>query len=383
MKLGESLINEGLITQEQLDEALKCHVIFGVKLGSSLIELGFVQEDALLDLLSRKLGVPSVTHEELLNVPSEAIERMTPALAEKFRVIPVRLENKRLYVAMSDPTDFKTQEELSFITGNVIIPNIAADIQILYALEKYYGVKLDHRYMSASCELQKIRIKNKEAVSDEFVFDDSKYTISAEYEVNAVTGALLDAPVQKAVDSEPAEQEPVVPPAPTVTRTSDLYSIDKLCLDFSQAILSDDVADLMIKYLRQDYTTCALLAIRKNSAVGWKALVNGKESRDFEEITIDLSDSQEISDLLAGKQLYFGALSETSANLPVIMALKLPRFNPVLLLPVVMNERVVVVLVVSADEEVLQRKLSELQKLVNKASLIFQILVLKTKLLQT
>jgi hypothetical protein len=110
LKLGELLISEGKITQGQLDEALKCHVIFGIKLGSSLVELGFIKEDVLNDLLSRKLGVPLVSHAELNDVPSEAVARFSPAVAEKYRVMPIRLENKRLHVAMSDPTDFKTQK---------------------------------------------------------------------------------------------------------------------------------------------------------------------------------------------------------------------------------------------------------------------------------
>jgi hypothetical protein len=187
------LISEGKITQGQLDEALKCHVIFGIKLGSSLVELGFIKEDVLNDLLSRKLGVPLVSHAELNDVPSEAVARFSPAVAEKYRVMPIRLENKRLHVAMSDPTDFKTQEELSFITGNIIVPSIAPNIQILKAIEKYYNVRLDHRLVSASRELQKIRDRNTINKPDGFGAGDSQSTIITDHETVTESNELIHA----------------------------------------------------------------------------------------------------------------------------------------------------------------------------------------------
>ena len=382
IKLGELLINEGIITQGQLDEALKCHVIFGVKLGSSLIELGFVREEVLLNLLSRKLGVPPVNHAELFGVPSEVIACLSPAVAEKFRVVPVNLENKRLHVAMSDPTDFKAQEELSFITGNIIVPNIAPDIQILYALEKYYGVKLDHRYVSASCELKKMRNQSNVEEAPAFVTDESKYSISADCEKADESRELINVPIPKELIGESADRETASPKL-TDRQTIQLYTIDKLSLEFSRAKVSDDVADVFIKYLGQEFNRCALMTIRGNMAVGWRAVVNGKQVRGFENISLELSKSSELSEIFVGKHYYSGILTESLANLPIIKALNLSAFNPVLSLPVVMNDRVVAMIVVSSDAVSLQRRLAELQKLVYKASLTFQIMVLKNKLLQT
>lgn len=382
LKLGELLIDEGIITQTQLEEALKCHIIFGIKLGSSLIELGFIQEDVLLQLLSRKLRVPPVSHAELNEVPYDVIARLSPAVAEKFRVIPVRFENRRLHVAMSDPTDFKAQEELSFITGNVIVPNIAADIQILYALEKYYGVKLDHRYVRANCELQKIRTQNTSDESDAFVTDENKYTISADFEKRTESNDLINITIPKGLDRNLPDED-FETRERSVRQSIELYTIDKLSLDFSKARNSDDVADIFIKYLGQEFNKCALLTIRGNSAVGWRAVVSGKQVKSFEQMTLEVSKSSEISEIFTGKHYFFGTLAESQANLPFTTALNLTAFNTILLLPVVMNDRVVAMIAVSSDAMSLQRRLGELQKLVYKASLTFQILVLKNKLLQT
>ncbi len=406
LKLGELLISEGIITQDQLDEALKCHVIFGVKLGSSLIELGFVKEDVLLNLLSRKLGVPPVTFDELFHAPPDVIARISPAVAEKFRVIPIRLDNKRLHVAMTDPTDLMAQEELAFITGNIIVPAIAPDIQILYALEKYYGVKFDHRYVSANYGIQRMRLQSTVDESDGFITDDSKYTISADYSspageatpqpapptpaasapspipaptsAPAQTGGLLNVTVPKNIRNEQPSPEADAPTSLGLER----YTVDKLSLDFSKTATRDEVADVFIRYLGQEFTCCALMTLRGTIAFGWRAAVGGLPVKGFEDVNLDLSKSSELSEIYTGKHYYLGPLAESSAAAPLIQALGLAA-NPILALPVVMNERIVALIAVSAEPSSLLRLLEELQKLVYKASLTFQILVLKNKLLQT
>ncbi|MDA8430368.1 MAG: hypothetical protein M0T70_14030 [Geobacteraceae bacterium] len=382
IKLGELLIKEGAITQDQLDEALKCHIIFGIKLGSSLIELGFIQESVLVNLLSKKLGVPAVGHSELFDVPADVIARLSSAVAEKFRVIPVRVENKRLYVAMSDPTDFKVQEELSFITGNIIVPLIAPEVYILVALEKYYAVTRDHRYVCVSTELQKRKDRQLQDESEDFITDEAKFTISADFAESGAGTELLTIRI-------PTDLHSVAPKKDSDNRrlsqkqTLELYTIDRLSRDFSTARDRDDVANIFIKYLGQEFTKGALLTIRGNGAVGWRAVSSERLIKDFETITLEISKSSELSEILIGKHYFFGPLSESPSNLPIIKALQLKASDTVLSLPVVMNDRVVAMLVVSSDVISLQQRLGELQKLVYKASLTFQILVLKNKLLQT
>lgn len=382
IKLGELLISEGVITQDQLDEALKCHIMFGVKLGSSLIELGFIQEDVLVNLLSKKLGVAAVSHSELLNVPDDVINRLSPAVAEKFRVVPVRLENKRLYVAMSDPTDFLAQEELSFITGNVIVPLIAPEVQILFALENYYAVARDYRYVCVTTELQKKKERETLGFNDGLVVGESTYMMrpveGEGINENDFFNVSIPIDLQNAALSVVSDTQQL-----SQKQTLELYTIDRLSLDFSEARNRDDVANIFIKYLGQEFTKCALLTIRGNNAVGWRAVSCERQINNFETVTLELSISAELSGMLFGSQYFLGPLSESAANMPIIVALNLGPSDTVLSLPVVMNGRVVAMIVVSSDGISLQQRLGELQKLVYKASLTFQILVLKNKLLQT
>ncbi len=382
LKLGELLINEGVITQAQLDEALKCHTFFGIKLGSSLIELGFVQEDVLVALLSKKLGVPAVTLSEILDVPSGIIERISPAVAEKFRVIPIRLENKRLYIAMADPTDFKSQEELSFITGNVIMPMIAPEVNILHALEKHYSVSRDYRYVCVSTELQKRKERKSLDWSDGLVVGESRFAPVSDTIGGGTGNNLLNVSIPSDLYYSSPFDNPEIREL-SQQQVLEQYTIDKLSLDFADAKNRDDVASTFIKYLGQEFVKGALMTIRGNHAFGWRAVNSEKEIAGFETVSLELSKSSELSEMLIGRHYFFGPLSETATNLPIIRSLKLAASDTVLALPVVMNTRVVAMIIVSSDFIRLQQRITELQKLVYKASLAFQILVMRNKLLQT
>lgn len=379
LKLGELLLSEKIITQAQLDEALKCHIIFGIKLGSSLIELGLVKEDVLVNLLSRKLGVPAVSNAELMNVPISVLDRLSAAVAEKFRVVPVRLENKRLHVAMSDPTDLTSLEELSFITGNRVLPMIAAEIQVLRALEKHYGIARDHRYVWATSNLQKDRDKEALDLVQGLMLNEQNFDSEAEPEASSPFKDLLHVPVLTGLkDSVQIEVEGI-----NEADSDEIYTIDSLSLDFAAAKNRDDIADVFIRYLGQKFSKCALLTIRGHGAVGWRGVVHEQLVGDFESVAFEISKSSELSEILIGKHYFFGPLSDTPANHPLMVALKLCASDTVLSLPVIMNNRVVAMIIVSSDVIHLQQLVEELRRLVYKASLAFQILVLRNKLLQT
>ena len=150
LKLGEMLIREGLLTSAQLEEALKYQVIFGGKLGTNLIEMGLVEENALARVLSRKLGVPCAEESELMRIPPEVIKLIPKDIAARYKVIPLRLENRRLTLVMADPTDLKAIDEIAFRTGFLVRPALTPEVRLILALEKYYDIERGIRYINAA-----------------------------------------------------------------------------------------------------------------------------------------------------------------------------------------------------------------------------------------
>ncbi len=150
LKIGELLVKEGVITRKQLEEALKCQVIFGGRLGTNLIEMGLIGEDELVRYLSKQLEVPFVPPEQLLSIPPDVIKLISRDIAEEYKIIPLSLDKKRLTVAMWDPSDLSAVDAISFITGYIIKPLVCSELRLLLALEQYYGIKREVRYIQLS-----------------------------------------------------------------------------------------------------------------------------------------------------------------------------------------------------------------------------------------
>lgn len=380
LKLGELLIKEGLLTREQLEEALKCQVIFGIKLGSSLIELGFVEENKLVEILSKKLAVPAVTRRELMEIPHSIYSLLSAELAEQYRVLPFKFENRRLSVAMSDPTDFKALDELAFTTGYIIQPFIAPDINISFALEKYYQVRRDMRYIRVSAGGFRRPTQTDKQPSAEALPQKTHEPIAVSYQ--KADGELLK--IEIPTEFEGFGTLPDLPEEfDSPTNQLGRYSIDALSLDFASAKERDDIADVFIKYLGQEFSKGALFVIRGTTAVGWRAVVNGKKVGGFETEAIDLKIQSILRSVMEESRYVMGPLAATIGNGPIIKLLQLSSNDMILAIPIIMLKKVVAVLIVSAEINALGKRLQELQKLVYKASLAFEMLIIKNKILMT
>src|SRR5262249_20273779 len=110
-KLGEFLIRKGLLTQVQIDKALKTQLIFGGHLGTCLIELALIDEEALGKSLSEMLGVRYAPPEMLLNLAPHVVGAVSVKAVEKHLFIPIKFENKVMNIATMDPTDLAKMDE--------------------------------------------------------------------------------------------------------------------------------------------------------------------------------------------------------------------------------------------------------------------------------
>jgi hypothetical protein len=140
-RLGEILVEAGRITETQLAAALHSQRTWGGKLGSSLVRMGFIREEEILECLSAQLRLPSVDFRKIIVSP-KAIQTMPLKVAEKYGVIPVAVEEKlgkkSVILAMSDPTDLDSIREIEFQTGLGVRPVIAAEPSIFQAIDRYY-----------------------------------------------------------------------------------------------------------------------------------------------------------------------------------------------------------------------------------------------------
>jgi|MudIll2142460700_1097286.scaffolds.fasta_scaffold15504_2 hypothetical protein len=136
-KLGELLKEAGLIDDFQLEAALSHQRNWGGKLGAVVVELEFAREEDIARVISEKMGVPYV---DLFKpeIPQDIIQLLKADMAKKFNVVPVRKDVNVLHLAMADPLDLATMDNIRFITNLSIKPLLSMPSEIRDAIRKYY-----------------------------------------------------------------------------------------------------------------------------------------------------------------------------------------------------------------------------------------------------
>jgi len=140
-KIGKLLIDAQLITEQQLNEALatvKASKGAG-RLGSTLVKMGYVPEEKLLQFLTQQYRVPAVDLKMYQNVDPAIIKLIPLELVKKHMVLPLRRVGATLTVAMLDPTNMLALDDLKFRTNYTIEPVIAAETALVETIRKYYG----------------------------------------------------------------------------------------------------------------------------------------------------------------------------------------------------------------------------------------------------
>jgi type IV pilus assembly protein PilB len=138
VKLGDLLLKAKLITQDQLDAALKSQREEGGKLGEALVRVGAVTETNITETLSQQFGVPSI---DLANfeVDPSVIKIVPGEVARKYGVLPVNKTGATLTIAMGDPTNVFAMDDIKFMTGYNVEPVVASESTLRKAIDKHYG----------------------------------------------------------------------------------------------------------------------------------------------------------------------------------------------------------------------------------------------------
>jgi type II secretory ATPase GspE/PulE/Tfp pilus assembly ATPase PilB-like protein len=165
-KLGEMLIQSGLITETQLLQGLERQKTWGGRLGSNLVMIGALKEGELLNFLSAQTGVKQINLAEI-EISSAVLKKVPQKVVEQFNLVPVYMQDKStLVVALADPTDLNAIDQVAFITGHNIVPMITSYSAILHTINKYYlSAQIDQPVR------QEIKLGEEPAVKEGFVAD--------------------------------------------------------------------------------------------------------------------------------------------------------------------------------------------------------------------
>ncbi len=137
-RLGEILVHEGFVNDDQVKEALIKQTNFGLKIGETLIKLGYLTERQLLTALNMQLGYDIVKESELMDLDLSIVSLIPEPYAVQNRVIALREEGDGIVVALADPEDLTVLDSLKKILGKKIKPELIGDTVLHDTIEKHY-----------------------------------------------------------------------------------------------------------------------------------------------------------------------------------------------------------------------------------------------------
>ncbi|MBI5634089.1 MAG: hypothetical protein HZA15_11485 [Nitrospirae bacterium] len=318
MKLGEALIKNSIITKDQLRQALERQVIFGGRIGSNIIELGFVKEQEMLSFLSSFFKVPAVKVTDLNAIDPEVIASITRDFADKYRILPFRKDRNRLHIAMLDPRSLSTIDELRFLTGFDVVPYVITELRLLYCLEKYYDLKRDLRYIS---------VFGKEDAQEEKKPEDSSKMIL------------------------------------------------KVKEQFAGVRDKEEVIGILLNETKAVASRAAVFLVKGNAVSGWKA-----RGVDIDRFGLSAEGQSIFSEVISRKTYYRGPLLKIPGNALLIERLH-GTPQDCCMMPVTIRDKIIGLLYVdNGNTSVLDAGLGYIHNLVAMAAVSFEIVILKNKL---
>ncbi len=156
--LGESLVDDGVITSQQLQQAQEEEKRTGLRLRKTLVKMNFISEEDLVNFLSSRFNLPRI---ELANylIDTATVQLVPEELARKYELIPALKIGNRLTCAMVDPWNILALDEIRLKTNLLIEPAVATQAEISKALNEYYGTKGNLADLMGSITLEGLDLK--------------------------------------------------------------------------------------------------------------------------------------------------------------------------------------------------------------------------------
>lgn len=348
--LLDMLVEAGLINAEHFEEALRNCMLSGGQVSTSLLEIGLVKEDQLARFLSRRLSIPFFDPLPLTSIPDEVLALVSAEEAIKHRVLPLSRDRQGLSLAMADPSDVEAVDDLAHLVGCAIKPLAAPEIRLLQALQEYYRVALEPREQRL-LELSEV----KEIPS-----------LTVPLDVVVEEGELEEAEI---IEDDDFSDDPEM-------------GMDDLALAFSEVRDRQEVAEIVLRHMGKEFERAALFLVRDNEISGWRAVRQQEEIEGFDRFSIPLGFPSVLKTVVEGKSFYLGPVASEGLNEELMKGLGGGKPEAALLVPLLLDGRVVNVLYGDGAPAGLVAQVGALQRLQEMAGLSFRILILKHKLLQ-
>ncbi len=330
MKLGTLLLRNAAIGLSQLESALRNQVLYGGRLGTNLVELGFIDLELLSTYLAELSGFPIATPTLLEDVDASLLAKLGSDDAHRLRAIPLGYlgdTGDQVAVAVVEPTDSALIDELAERLGASITPYVVPELRALYYLEKHFGLPRRARF---------IRSGRAGSESD----DPAAERRRSQPAMGMVMPPTLTLePRRKRPSQQQLELE-----APATPGVSSTYGA--ACERIDTVDHREQIADALVEYARGRCDALVVFLIRDGNALGWRGYLSQPElaKTPIEELSLPLGGASALQSAHDAGQAFVGA--PPSAAKPVeakLWAALGTTLEPVsvLVVPVLVKQRAV------------------------------------------
>jgi len=336
-RLGELLVARSACTEALVAEGLEAQVIYGGRLGTNLLEIGALGEEALAQALSAQHGCPALWGD--IGVDEKALVLVRPDLAERLGVVPLRLEGKRLVVLTADPGDLSRLDELAFATGKDVRTVVVAESRLSEVLRRNYGLRRAERGVQVGALHQAARTHREApaAAPGPDLMDEADF--AALYDHASVTpapgaapagedafhGALVSddqvlAALQQDAERGADRAGAAVRLTPAGAEAPPL-SFEEAAQALAGVSDRDAIARIVLRCARSRCRRAMLLTVRGQRADGWEALGEGLSAQTAARVRVSLEQPGVFQTVVQSRSHFLGPLQKTEANVRFLRAL--------------------------------------------------------------
>ncbi|MHB8877499.1 MAG: GspE/PulE/PilB domain-containing protein [Myxococcaceae bacterium] len=378
MRLGELLVSEKLVTPEGLEEALESQVVHGGRLGTNLVELGLLQEKDLARLLGKQHNVAFAAGE--MTPDPRALELVEPDFADDRDLLPMRLDQTRLTVAVINPHDLEAFDALGFKSGKRVVPVVIPEFRMNQLLRKHFKAFRNLRPIDVNSLRPSRTLAGKEekaaGPAGDLMSEDEFQSLYAQAmggadEEEVLEGTLIpeeeQPPAPAALPQAPLPAPPVLTPTPSaeparverraVARATSTPAISPLTFLEAQQLLQasadrEDVAKTVLRFALSKWKRSLLLSVQGDLVTGWHGAGQGIREKAVRRIGIALR-GQSTFKLVRDTRSHFIGPMKRDAGTAVFYKMLGGGFpKTAVLLPLLLRGKVVHVLYVDDGPDV-------------------------------
>lgn len=323
-RLGSLLLEEKLITQAQLEEGLETQVVYGGRLGTNLVELGFVKEPDLARVLGRQHNIPFASGEMVPDPAALAITEL--AFFDDKDVMPMRVDATKLTLAIMHPKQqLEAIDALGFKSGKRVVQVVIPEFRMTQLLRKYAKAFRPMRPIDMNT-LRPTKAQNagdpKLAAVDDLINEGDFASLYAQaaapVEEEVLEGAVIedDVPVIGGeIIEAPTDQLPAIvkPPPPLVVPKPELPAVNfaeaQKLLQASQD--REDIARTVLRFAKGKFRRALLLSVRGDLVTGWQGLGKGVTQQSVQRIGLSLKEDNSVKMVRDLRSHFIGPMKRT------------------------------------------------------------------------